>query len=158
MYIFYYNPLMKSLRHEKIIELIRENDIETQEELARLLNTCGFQVTQATVSRDIREMQLEKIATANGFKYVYPEERIAGQSKYLRVLSDAFIKASQACNIIVIRTGSGMAMAVAAAIDAMEFSEVVGTIAGDDTIMCVCASDQDAKAFLNRIYALIKSY
>lgn len=150
-------PSMKSLRHEKIIELIGEKDIETQEELARLLNGCGFQVTQATVSRDIREMHLEKVATPNGFKYVYPEERIEGYNKFLRVLTDGFTKASLACNIVVIKTVSGMAMAVAAAIDSMVFVEIVGSIAGDDTIMCVCASDQDAKLLLNKIYALVKN-
>ena len=146
---------MKSLRHEKIIELIGKYDIETQEELARLLNENGFSVTQATVSRDIREMHLEKVNTPRGSKYIYPANEMVGHGKYMRVLADGFTKAQLACNIVVIKTVSGMAMAVAAALDALNLNEIVGTIAGDDTIMCACASDEDAKVLLEKIESLV---
>lgn len=138
---------MKGQRQRKIIELISERDIETQEELAKCLIEEGFAVTQATVSRDIRELNLTK-ASVNGKKqkYVMPHSRnITVNSKYIRVLNDGVMTMICAGNILVIKTVSGMAMAVAAAIDAMNIKEIAGCIAGDDTIMCAIRKAEDVE-------------
>ena len=149
---------MKTKRHTKILELIREHDVETQEELCVLLNREGFQVTQATVSRDIRELALTKIPVANGRqKYILlKEDRVHLTDKYIRLFRDGAITIATAENILVIHTVSGMAMAVAAAIDAMSFEEIVGTIAGDDTIMCAIKSSPDAERLKERLQRLQK--
>lgn len=143
---------MKVERHSKIIEIINKYDIETQEELADFLNKEGYNVTQATVSRDIRDLKLTKVNTEKGQKYVAINtgEPIL-QEKYSRILKDGFISADMAQNILVIKTVSGMAMAVAAALDAMEFNEIVGTIAGDDTIMCAVRTVEDTRLLLDKI-------
>ena len=144
---------MKIERHSKIVELIGKYQIETQEELAEKLNKAGFNVTQATVSRDIRELKLTKIATNDGRqKYALMQPQGAGMNeKYLRVLKDGFVSMDMAQNILVIKTVSGMAMAVAAAIDAMHWSEVAGCIAGDDTIMCAIRSAEDTLRVMDKI-------
>ena len=133
---------MKTRRQAKILELIQRNDVETQEELSAYLVREGFQVTQATVSRDIRELKLTKIAMDNGKqKYAVITDADSGMmEKYARVLREGFISMDLAKNIVVIKTVSGMAGAVCAAIDAMKFQEMVGSIAGDDTIMCAIRS------------------
>ena len=133
---------MKRQRHEVVVDLINKYDIETQEELAAYLKEEGFEVTQATVSRDIRELKLSKIATGNGKqKYIIlkNDDSHLGD-KYIRVLRDGFVSMNMAQNILVIKTVQGMAMAVAAALDAMKFPEIVGCIAGDDTIMAAIKS------------------
>ena len=119
---------MKVSRHAKIIELIAQHDIETQEELAEYLNREGFKVTQATVSRDIRDLRLTKVAVdGSRQKYVVlAPEKDEMNEKYIRVLRDGYISMDMAQNILVIKTVSGMAMAVAAAVDAMKWKEVVG--------------------------------
>ena len=138
---------MKVSRHAKIIELITQHDIETQEELAEYLEDAGFKVTQATVSRDIRDLKLTKMDGGRQ-KYVIlkPEEGMS--EKYIRVLQDGYASMDMAQNILVVKTVSGMAMAVAAAIDAMKWNEVVGCIAGDDTIMCAIRSAEDTAAVM----------
>lgn len=133
---------MKSDRHNRIIELVTKNDIETQEELAAYLKEDGYDVTQATVSRDIRKLGLTKVPAAAGKqKYAVTNNfyDVTGK-KYIHVMKDAVISVERAENIIVIKTVSGMAMAVAAAIDALEIEEIAGSIAGDDTIMCAVKS------------------
>lgn len=143
---------MKVNRHNKIIEIINKYDIETQEELADYLNREGYNVTQATVSRDIRELKLTKVNSANGQKYaLINKSEPVMQEKYNRILKDGFVSVDMAQNILVIKTVSGMAMAVAAALDAMEFNEVVGTIAGDDTIMCAVRTVEDTALLLEKI-------
>ena len=144
---------MKKQRHAKIKELIENFEIETQEDLAAMLEDAGFSVTQATISRDIREMKLTKIAKKNGgFKYaILVESEHYLSDKYLRVMRDGFISMEPAQNILVVKTVSGMAMAVAAAIDAMKFKQIVGSIAGDDTIMMVLRTNQDATDVCNDI-------
>jgi len=147
----------KKARQGKIIELIRKYDVETQEELAGLLQEEGFAVTQATVSRDIRELGLFKVAAAEGRqKYMAPEtgEDRSGE-RYTRVLRDAFISAEAAQNMLVIKTVSGMAMAAAAALDAMEFPEIVGCIAGDDTIFAAVRTAEEAKKMAEQILRLL---
>ena len=148
---------MKSERQQKILELIREYEIETQEELIFYLNKYGFETTQATVSRDIRELKLTKIATNDGRqKYALMQPQPAGMNeKYLRVLKDGFLSMDMAQNILVIKTVSGMAMAVAAAIDAMHWSEVAGCIAGDDTIMCAVRSVDDTLRVMDKISRVV---
>ncbi len=148
---------MKVSRHAKIIELINQYDIGTQEELAERLNQAGFRVTQATVSRDIRDMKLMKMSVdGKRQKYVILKSEEEGISeKYIRVLRDGYISMDMAQNILVIKTVSGMAMAVAAALDAMKWKEVVGCIAGDDTIMCAVRSVEETMAVMEKIRKII---
>ena len=150
---------MKIERHSKIVELIGKHQVETQEELADLLNSEGFRVTQATVSRDIRELKLTKVAGENGRqKYVILQnENPALNGKFIPILKSGFVRMDMAQNILVIRTVSGMAMAVAAALDAMHFQEVVGCIAGDDTIMCAVRSSNDTILLMDKIRKLLNS-
>lgn len=148
---------MKIARHSKIIDLINQYDIETQEELAAKLQEAGFAVTQATVSRDIRELKLMKAAKpGGGSRYMVMEQRDNQNSeKYKRVLQDAFLSMDMAQNILVIKTVSGMAMAVCAAIDSMHWQEVVGSIAGDDTIMCAIRSTEDTVKVMDKISKIV---
>lgn len=148
---------MKNARQRKILEIIEEFEVETQEELALRLSEAGFQVTQATVSRDIRTMHLYKKSIGNGRqKYaVDSENEVALDEKYNRVLKDGFVSIDMAQNILVIKTVSGMAMAVAAAVDAMNFSEIVGTIAGDDTIMMAIRTVEDTRIVMEKIKELV---
>lgn len=149
---------MKTKRQTKMLELIKKHDIETQEELSDYLQKEGYQVTQATVSRDIRELKLTKVAMSNGRqKYAALTEANEDLSeKYTRVFRDAFVTMDMAQNILVIKTVSGMAMAVAAAIDAMHLHEIVGCIAGDDTIMCAVRSVDDTIAVMSRLRKLVE--
>lgn len=148
---------MKKKRHEKILEIIENREVETQDELARFLQEAGFQVTQATVSRDIRELKLSKMSDGKGRqKYaVLGREEGTGGARYVRVLKEGFTSMDMAQNLVVIRTVSGMAMAVAAALDAMKFPEVLGCIAGDDTIMVASRTVEDAKALIDKIREII---
>ncbi len=149
---------MKQSRHAKIVELIGKKDIETQEELASCLVEEGFQVTQATVSRDIRELQLSKVSMPGGRqKYVLLKSQESDLSKRLvRVLKEGFESMDLAQNILVIKTVSGMAMAVAAALDAMKWREVLGCIAGDDTIMCASRNVEEARDVMEKIRKIIR--
>ena len=149
---------MKTKRQTKMLELIKKHDIETQEELSDYIQKEGYQVTQATVSRDIRELKLTKVAMSNGRqKYAALTEANEDLSeKYTRVFRDAFVSMDMAQNILVIKTVSGMAMAVAAAIDAMHLHEIVGCIAGDDTIMCAVRSVDDTIAVMSRLRKLVE--
>ncbi|MBO5069646.1 MAG: arginine repressor [Roseburia sp.] len=149
---------MKTKRQAKILELIRKNEIETQEELSAYLEKEGYQVTQATVSRDIRELKLTKVAMSNGRqKYAALSEAQEDLSeKYVRVFRDAFVSMDMAQNILVIKTVAGMAMAVAAALDAMHLHEIVGCIAGDDTIMCAIRSVDDTVAVMGRLRRIVE--
>ena len=149
---------MKTKRQTKMLELIKKHNIETQEELSDYLQKEGYQVTQATVSRDIRELKLTKVAMSNGRqKYAALTEANEDLSqKYTRVFRDAFVSMDMAQNILVIKTVSGMAMAVAAAIDAMHLHEIVGCIAGDDTIMCAVRSVDDTIAVMSRLRKLVE--
>ena len=139
---------MKAERHAKVIELIRKYNIETQEELADRLNSEGYNVTQATVSRDIRELKLTKVSDGTGRqKYVALDGKDSSMSdKFIRILKEAYVSVDMAQNILVVKTVSGMAMAVAAAIDAMPWPELVGCIAGDDT-----------RNLMDKIHKLVKS-
>ena len=137
---------MKKKRHDKILEIINNHEIDTQGELAQLLRGSGFNVTQATVSRDIRELGLVKV-TASGGKQKYQAAKPVNEQKnrLIRVLKDSVQSVDQAQNILVIKTGSGMAMAAAAAIDNLTITGILGCIAGDDTIMAVLQSPEAAE-------------
>ena len=149
---------MKSNRQQKIIELVDNYEIETQEELADRLREEGFQVTQATVSRDIRALKLSKVSCGIGRqKYIAMKQKDTHLSeKYIRVLKDGFVSMDTAQNILVIKTVSGMAMAVAAAVDAMEMKEIVGSIAGDDTIMAAVRTTEDTKIVMDKILEILE--
>ena len=150
---------MKQNRHQRIIDLIGKYDIDTQEEIVSRLRDEGFQVTQATVSRDIRELKLSKIPNGHGRqKYVFLQNnREPLGDKYVRIFSEGLVSVEAAQNILVIKTVSGMAMAVAAALDAMNFDESVGSIAGDDTIMAALRSAEDAIAVKEKINEMIQA-
>ncbi len=150
---------MKKTRQRKILEIIRDNDVETQEDLANLLQGEGFPVTQATVSRDIRELNLFKAPAENGGQKYAAKEQEEGREpvgdRYIRVLQDAFVSAAAAQNILVLKTVSGMAMAAAAALDAMALPEIVGCIAGDDTIFAAVHTAEEARALEDKIHSLV---
>lgn len=149
---------MKKTRHGKIIEIIEEHDIETQEELQAYLKKAGYEVTQATVSRDIRELKLSKVPVGDGRqKYIVIRQHDSHmEDKYIRVLKDGFHSMDMAQNILVIKTVSGMAMAVAAAVDALKFKEIVGCIAGDDTIMVAVRTVEETKTLMDKMQRMIE--
>jgi len=146
-------PIMKIERQTKILQLISERIVETQDELARLLTEEGFEVTQATISRDIRDLKLTKVVINDGRqKYIVLKNKATNlNDKYIRVLQDGFVGMDRAMNMIVIKTLTGMAMAVAAAVDAIDFDEVVGCIAGDDTIFCAVRSENDTITMMEKL-------
>lgn len=149
---------MKNARQAEIIRLIAKYHIETQEELADRLNEEGFQVTQATVSRDIRELHLIKVADGPGkSRYsVIKQDKSPLNQKYSRVLKDAYVSMDFAGNIMVLKVVPGMAMAAGAALDALGWDEIVGCIAGDDTIFCAIRTPQDVKEVMTRLGKLIE--
>lgn len=149
---------MKGKRQEKIRELIAEYDIETQEELTRRLMEEGFSSTQGTISRDIRELKLTKVAGANGKQKYAPmvTEDIHISNKYRRVLSEAILHMEGAGNLLVIKTVSGMAMACGAAVDSIAMKEIIGCIAGDDTLMCVIKDDSMVPDVIHEINLIMK--
>ena len=149
---------MKLSRQEAIKNIIKEQQIETQSDLAEALKKAGFNVTQATVSRDIRELKLTKIQADGGRQRYVVLEGPKGTSaaKFIRVLQDGFMSMDMAQNILVIKTVSGMAMAVAAALDAIHFHEIVGCIAGDDTIMCAIRSVDDTIIVMEKIKKMVE--
>ena len=152
------NQSVKKRRHEKVLDLISQYEIETQEELADRLCQAGFQVTQATVSRDIRELKLSKISVGKGRqKYVaFTQDETHLGDKYIRVLREGYVSMALAQNLLVMKTVSGMAMAVAAAVDALRIEEIVGCIAGDNTIMMAIRSEEAAKAVMDKIGRMIE--
>lgn len=149
---------MKGKRQEAILELVKKHEIETQEELAEKLNKAGFAVTQATISRDIRELKLTKIQ--HGTKQVYAaltENKYSNGNKYIDILKHSFVSVDMAQNILVIKTASGTAMAVATALDSLHWDEIVGTIAGDDTVMCAIRTVEDTKKLVKRLENILIS-
>lgn len=149
---------MKTNRQSKIIEIIQKNEVETQDELSALLEKDGFRVTQATVSRDIGSLSSRKSLHASGRqKYAVITDAPENLSKkYERVLREGFLSMDMAQNILVIKTVSGMASAVCAAIDAMKMREIVGSIAGDDTIMCAIRTVDDTYAVMKKIRRIVE--
>ncbi len=148
---------MKQSRQGKILEIIAENTIETQEQLIEKLNAEGYNVTQATVSRDIRELRLMKISCGFGiYKYVVSNQEPHSHSvKYLNILRETVTSIEHAGNLVVVKTYAGMAQAAAAALDSMNWTEIIGSIAGDDTIMIVLRSGDTSRAFSAELSGLI---
>ncbi len=158
--------IMKSLRHEKILEIITKYDVETQEELTEYLKNEGFAVTQATVSRDIKALRLIKVAAGtdggvdNRYKYSVntskDEVDSALGAKFKAILGHAIVSCDYAGNLVVMKTYAGMAQASAAAIDSMSIDNVLGTIAGDDTILVVVRTEAEAEELVKKIEKLTK--
>ena len=148
---------MKTRRHAKILELIKEHDIDTQDELLRYLRESGFDVTQATVSRDIKELRLVKtLSRAGKYRYSTGSENISDMSsKFYSLFGDSVLSVESAQNILVIRCMVGMAQAVCASLDSMHWPAFVGTLAGDDTIFIVVKNDEDAREFTAYVKEII---
>lgn len=149
---------MKISRHAKILEIIEKNEIDTQEELADELKKCSFNVTQATVSRDIKELRLIKIMSESGkYKYAALKERETMLSERLvKVFSESVLSIDYAGNIIVIKTFAGAAGAAGQAIDAFEIQDIMGTIAGDDTIFILIRSADKVERVIEKFKKLMK--
>ena len=148
---------MKYKRQAKIMELIGSFDIYTQDELADRLKKSGFAATQATISRDIKELKLLKIPASNGqYKYA-PANREEEKTniKFFNILNETLIAITPAKNLLVVKTHSGMANAAAAALDAINFPEVIGSLAGDDTIFLAFASEENAEAVAQKLEKML---
>lgn len=150
---------MKKRRQAKILELISSYDIETQEELQEKLLEYGFEVTQATISRDIKELRLVKDLSTKG-RYVYSTGKKAAEhiaSRAGGIFNESIISIDYAMNIVVIKCFSGMANAACAAIDSMGHDEILGTIAGDDTIFMLCRTEENAKDFTDKLRMMLSA-
>jgi len=149
---------MKSARHNLILEIIEKKDIETQEELAEELKNHGVKVTQATVSRDIKELRLLKVLSERGgYKYATVERAEKGlNDRFIRILTESVISMESVENFMVIKTLSASAGAASEAIDSMKWNEVLGTIAGDNTILVIGRSAEAIEAVQARFNSLIK--
>lgn len=149
---------MKISRHAKILEIIERNPIETQEELAEELKKSGYNITQATVSRDIKELKLVKVLDENGiYKYASLKEQDSMLSERLvRVFTESVLSVDYAGNIVVIKTFSGAANAAAEALDVIDFKEVVGTLAGDDTIFILVRNADNVEVVIEKLKKMMK--
>jgi transcriptional regulator of arginine metabolism len=150
---------MKYSRHAKILEIIDNNIIETQEELAEKLRELGMEVTQATVSRDIKELRLVKVMMEDGRYRYAPITQMEGvfSNKLMNIFIQSFVSSDYANNIVVVKTLPGMAQAAASAVDSMKWAEIVGTIAGDDTIMIICRAEKIAEELVNKFSRMAKN-
>jgi transcriptional regulator of arginine metabolism len=151
---------MKIKRHSKLIEIVKNNDIETQDELATRLREEGFVVTQATISRDIRELKLIKVTSSQGkqrYALVEPSDTFFLEKLY-KIFAESVIRIDYAQNLVVIKTMDGMAMAAAAALDGMDKADVVGTIAGDDTIFCALRTEDEALRLISDLNDICYAY
>ena len=149
---------MKSKRHAKILEIIKSHPITTQEELLKHLNDSGFKVTQATISRDIKELRLIKTLDSSG-NYHYStvqQESEDLSSKFHSLFADTVISVDYAGNIVVVKCLSGMASAVCAALDALNRPDIVGTISGDDTFICILRNENYSLELFKELNKLIK--
>lgn len=149
---------MKSARHNLILEIIEELDIETQDELADELKRRGTKVTQATVSRDIKELRLLKVLSDNGgYKYATVERAEKGlNDRYIRILAESVISIEAANNLIVIKTLNASANATCEAVDSLKWSEILGTIAGDNTLLIITRSVDAVETLMAKLAALIR--
>ncbi|WP_102027368.1 transcriptional regulator AhrC/ArgR [Salirhabdus sp. Marseille-P4669] len=149
--------MSKGQRHIKIREIIAENDIETQDELVDKLKSLGYNVTQATVSRDIKELHLVKVPMSDGrYKYSLPaDQRFNPLNKLKRLLMDSFVKLDMASHFIVLKTLPGNAQAVGVLIDNLDWAEILGTICGDDTCLIICRTEENAKDLKERFLEML---
>ncbi|WP_243386383.1 transcriptional regulator AhrC/ArgR [Bacillus kexueae] len=147
----------KGQRHIKIRELITNFEVETQDELVDMLKNAGFNVTQATVSRDIKELHLVKVPMPDGrYKYSLPaDQRFNPLQKLKRALMDAFVKIDAAGHLLVMKTMPGNANAIGALIDNLDWEEILGTICGDDTILIICRTAEDTEVLTNRFLDML---
>lgn len=147
----------KGQRHIKIRDIITNNDIETQDELVDILKNQGFNVTQATVSRDIKELHLVKVPLMDGrYKYSLPaDQRFNPLQKLKRSLMDAFVKIDGAGHMLVMKTLPGNANAIGALIDHLDWEEILGTICGDDTCLIICRTPEDTEVISNRFLEML---
>ncbi len=150
---------MKTQRQEQIINIIANHEIETQEELISKLQSSGYDVTQATVSRDIRELKLVKVATGHGgYRYMLPPHKSATMNvRFNSALAESIIHVDYALNNIVIKTYPGLANAVATGIDGLNIPDILGCVAGDDTILVVTRTVESAEDISDRIRELIRA-
>ena len=149
---------MKAARHAMILQIIEKHNIETQDELAELLRKNGFEVTQATVSRDIKELRLIKVLADDGmYKYATVDKAESGMlDRFVKMFSQSVISMTNAGNLIIVKTISGSANVAAEAIDSMRWAEVAGTIAGDNTIFVAVKDIADVQEVIKKFHALIK--
>ena len=150
---------MKTRRKVKILEIIKDNIVETQDELMRLLQECGHNVTQATVSRDIKELRLIKVLDSNGhYRYVASQPEAPDiSSKFYSLFADSVANVSNGQNIVCIKCHYGMAQAVCASLDTMHWEGMVGTLAGEDTIFVLCINEDAAVNLVNEFKKLYSS-
>lgn len=150
---------MKLKRQEKILEIISKYSVETQEELIDRLYDSGYEVTQATVSRDIRELKLTKASTGHGgYRYMLPpQSETRGSMKFTSTILDAVVMVDYALNTVVIKTVPSLANPVAASIDSMHSPEILGCVAGDDTVIVVARDIDAAKEITDKLKAMIKA-
>lgn len=148
---------MKRKRQTKILELVRDNSIETQDELLNLLGDAGFAVTQATISRDIKDLHLIKVSGIDGrYRYTVSKSEAPDiTSKFYSLFSDSVKDVDAGQNIVCIKCYSGMAQAVCASMDNVDFEGVIGTLAGEDTIFVLCRSEAMAVSLKNELLKLI---
>ena len=142
---------MKPKRQEKILEIISKNNIETQEDLISALKREGFNATQATASRDIRQLKLVKVLDNGVYKYVAPKNDVDNSGTYNHALFSAIVDVKYALNNVVIKTNPGLAQAVAAGIDSLHDADVLGCVAGDDCIILVSISEEASKKIADKI-------
>lgn len=149
---------MKTVRQVAILDIIEKQEIETQEELASALNARGIRVTQSTVSRDIKELRLLKVLTPSG-KYKYATGDQADNNltdRFIRMLAESLLSVSSANNLIVVKTLSGSANVAAEALDSMHWPEVLGTLAGDNTVLLIIRSNEETITVTSRIREMMK--
>lgn len=153
------NGNIKKKRHIRILELIELHDVETQEDLMNMLRASGFEVTQATVSRDIRDLQLTKIISDSGsYRYTATKkETVYSENKYKNILYETVISCDTAMNLVIVRTFSGMAAAAGAAIDFMGWKNIVGSIAGDDTVFVAAKNNECAEEIKSNLNLILNS-
>ncbi len=149
---------MKQSRQAAILNIIREKDIDTQEELAEALRAEGYEITQATVSRDIKQLRLVKVLSAEGkYHYAQSAEKSAGLSeRFARLFQASVVGVDYAGNIIVVKTVAGSASAAGEAIDSMNLKEVLGTMAGDNTVLVIVHDTQEAAAVTEYLKNLLR--
>ena len=150
---------MKLSRHSKILDLIKNHNIDTQEELAKRLSDAGYSVTQATVSRDIKDLKLVKVLSDDGvYKYVQSggKENPPAEKNLNSILINSVTSVDYAMNQVVIKTHSGMAQAVGFVIDSLGFEEIIGCVAGDDTLLCVTKTEKSASYLTDKIKLMIR--
>ena len=151
---------MKNRRQDKILELIDQYDIETQDNLIERLQAAGFAATQATISRDIRELKIAKMMSGQGtYRYALPKQHVENGPSlgFSNSLIDSIVSVDHACNLVVLKTYAGLAQAVAVGIDGMNMHQVLGCVAGDDTIMIVSRDEECATVIADRIRMLMKN-